>query len=46
MPSYLDQLVVSPTGIEAAIPSLQANIGGGLVRDGRPLTFETTSWSR
>jgi DNA-binding beta-propeller fold protein YncE len=42
VPSYLDQLVVSPTGVEAAIPSLQANIGGGLVRDGRPLTFETT----
>jgi DNA-binding beta-propeller fold protein YncE len=42
VPSYLDQFVVSPTGLDAALPSLQANIGGGLYRDGHPLTFETT----
>lgn len=42
VPSYLDQLAVSPTGLDLAIPSLQANIGGGLFRDGHRLTFETT----
>ncbi|MCB9728172.1 MAG: PKD domain-containing protein [Deltaproteobacteria bacterium] len=42
VPSYLDQLLVSPTGREAAIPSLQANVLDGVYRNGHPLTFETT----
>lgn len=42
VPSYLDQLVVSPTGRLAIVPSLQAAIGEGLFRGPRPLTFQTT----
>lgn len=42
VPSYLEQVAVSPTGRVAFVPSLQAAIGEGLTRSGRPLTFETT----
>jgi len=42
VPSYLQQFVVSPTGREAALPSLQAGIAEGSFRNGRPLTFQTT----
>ena len=42
VPSYLDQVVVSPTGREAVFPSLIAGIGEGPFRSGRPLTHETT----
>jgi len=42
VPSYLQQLVVSPTGREAALPSLQTALLEGSYRSGRPLTFETT----
>jgi DNA-binding beta-propeller fold protein YncE len=42
VPSYLQQFVVSPTGREAALPSLQAGIAEGSFRSGRPLTFQTT----
>lgn len=42
VPSYLDALLVSPTGRQAFVPSLQAAIGEGAARSGRPLTFETT----
>jgi PKD repeat protein len=42
IPSYLDQILVSPIGREIAIPSLQANIGQGEYVDGNALTFETT----
>ena len=42
VPSYLDQVLVSPTGREAALPSLQANLLEGTFRSPRPLTFETT----
>ena len=42
VPSYLGALVVAPTGLEAALPALQANIGGGLYRSGEPLAFDTT----
>lgn len=42
VPSYLDQLLVSPTGTLAVVPSLQAAIGEGLYRSSRPLTFQTT----
>ncbi len=42
VPSYLDALLVSPTGRLAIVPSLQAAIGEGLYRSTRPLTHETT----
>ncbi len=42
VPSYLDQVLVAPDGREIALPSLQANIGQGLFRDGTPLRFDTT----
>lgn len=42
VPSYLAELLVSPTGQVAVVPSLQAAIGEGLFRGPRPLTFETT----
>ncbi len=42
VPSYLDQLLVSPTGRVAVVPSLQAAIGEGTFVSPRPLTHETT----
>ena len=42
VPSYLDQVAISPTGREAALPSLQANVGQGLFRNGEALTHDTT----
>ncbi len=42
IPSYLDQVLVSPIGDQAAVPSLQANFTQGAYLDGNPLTFETT----
>lgn len=42
VPSYLDQLLVSPTGLEAVVPSLQANIGEGDFVTGKPLTHQST----
>jgi PKD domain len=42
VPSYLDQVLVSPIGDVAALPTLQANSGQGEYLDGNPLTFETT----
>ncbi len=42
VPSYLNQVVVSPNGIDAAVPSLQADTNAGAFRNGRPITFETT----
>jgi cytochrome c peroxidase len=42
IPSYLAQVVVSPTGREAFIPSLMANFTQGAFLSGRALTFETT----
>ncbi|HJL27138.1 MAG TPA: hypothetical protein RMH80_33275, partial [Polyangiaceae bacterium LLY-WYZ-15_(1-7)] len=42
LPSYLEQVLFSPTGREAAVPSLQANIGEGTWRSERPLSFETS----
>lgn len=42
IPSYLEQILVSPIGNEIAVPSLQANIGQGEYVDGNALTFETT----
>ncbi len=42
VPSYLGQIVVSPTGREAAIASLQANSASGAFKTGTPLDFQTT----
>jgi hypothetical protein len=42
VPSYLDQILVSPIGHEVAIPSIQANFAHGEYLSGEPLTFETT----
>lgn len=42
VPTYLSGLAVSPTGDVATMPCLQANIDGGLLRNGDPLTHETT----
>lgn len=42
VPSYLGQLLVSPIGDLAAVPSLQANIDHGTYVNGEDFTFETT----
>jgi hypothetical protein len=42
VPSYLDQILISPTGLEAAVPSLQANIADGLYKNGRNPIHDTT----
>jgi 6-phosphogluconolactonase (cycloisomerase 2 family) len=42
VPSYLEQLVISPTGELGAIPSLQANIGQGEHRGAEPLDHQST----
>lgn len=42
VPSYLAQLLISPIGDLAAVPSLQANINHGDFVIGEPFSFETT----
>ncbi|MCC6214228.1 MAG: PKD domain-containing protein [Polyangiaceae bacterium] len=42
VPTYLGQVVVSPTGREIALPGLQANVVEGQYVNGVPLTFQTT----
>ena len=42
VPTYLDQVLVSPIGDQVAVPSLQANSAQGEYLDGNALTFETT----
>ncbi|NVB42152.1 hypothetical protein G6O69_30295 [Pseudenhygromyxa sp. WMMC2535] len=42
VPSYLDQLLVSPVGDRVAVPSTQANFAHGEYLSGEALTFETT----
>jgi hypothetical protein len=42
VPNLLDVLAWAPHGRELAVPSLQADIGGGLFRNGRALTHQTT----
>ncbi|MFG6432951.1 Ig-like domain-containing protein [Pelomonas parva] len=42
VPNYLHQVVISPDGLRAALPSKKDNIVGGTFRDGRPLAHETT----
>lgn len=42
IPSYLDQVLVSPQGDRIALPSLQANSTQGTFLDGNPLVFDQT----
>lgn len=42
VPSYLTQLLISPIGDLAAVPSLQANINHGTYVNGQDFSFETT----
>jgi YVTN family beta-propeller protein len=42
VPNYLHQVVISPDGRRAALPSKKDNIVGGVFRDGRPLEHDTT----
>jgi hypothetical protein len=42
IPSWLDQILVSPQADQIAIPSLQANFGQGEYLDGDALTFDET----
>lgn len=43
VPTYLQRVVVRPDGRVAVTGGLKANVGRGLVRDGLPLTHETTT---
>jgi DNA-binding beta-propeller fold protein YncE len=42
VPNYLHQIVISPDGLRAVLPSKKDNIVGGVFRDGRPLEHDTT----
>lgn len=42
VPNYLHQVVISPDGLRATLPSKKDNIVGGMFRDGRPLEHDTT----
>jgi len=42
VPSYLGPVVVAPTGDEAVVPGLQANVGQGLYLNGEPLAADLT----
>lgn len=42
VPNYLHQVLISPDGRRAALPSKKDNIAGGVFRDGRPLEHDTT----
>lgn len=42
VPNYLHQVVISPDGLRATLPSKKDNIVGGLFRDGRWLEHDTT----
>lgn len=42
VPNYLHQIVISPDGQRAALPSKKDNIVGGTFRAGRPLEHDTT----
>lgn len=42
VPNYLHQVVISPDGRRAVVPSKKDNIVGGLHRDGRPLAHDTS----
>ncbi len=43
VPTYLDQILVSPTADRVAVPSLQANLLQGEFLNGEVLSFETTA---
>ncbi|HVK67815.1 MAG TPA: hypothetical protein VM694_25320 [Polyangium sp.] len=43
VPSFLNQIVPSPDGGRALVPSLRANTVTGMYRTGKPLSFETTA---
>ncbi|MRG97965.1 hypothetical protein [Polyangium spumosum] len=43
VPSFLNQIVPSPDGGRAIVPSLKANTITGMYRTGKPLSFETTA---
>ena len=43
VPSFLNQIVPSPDGGRALVPSLRANTVTGMFRTGQPLSFETTA---
>lgn len=42
VPSYLSSVVVAPGGGEAALPSLQANVGEGAYLSDKAIAFDTT----
>ncbi len=42
LPNYLSQILISPDGSQAWVPSKKDNIQRGLTRDGLPLNFENT----
>jgi len=42
VPNYLSSVAISPDGRSAWLPSKKDNIQRGTLRDGNPLTFETT----
>jgi DNA-binding beta-propeller fold protein YncE/mono/diheme cytochrome c family protein len=42
VPNYLHQIVISPDGLRATLPSKKDNIVAGTFRDGRPLEHDTT----
>ncbi len=42
VPTYLSQLIVSPDGQQAVVPSMQANIGHGLYNTGEAFLPDTT----
>ena len=42
VPTYLGAVAVAPSGAEAAVPCLQANVAAGLTRNGEALTHEST----
>ncbi|MCA6059540.1 ricin-type beta-trefoil lectin domain protein [Thalassolituus sp. ST750PaO-4] len=42
VPNYLHQVVISPDGRRAWVPSTKVNIERGPVRDGRPLSHDST----
>jgi hypothetical protein len=42
VPSYLGQILITPDGRTAIVPSIQQNLARGAYRSGEPLTFETT----
>ena len=42
IPNYLGPMVISPDGLSGWVPSKQDNIKRGMLRDGQPLTHDST----